>query len=57
MTSFLQDEFRSGGGGGGGGGGGRVALKSLARILFIHFYENQLVLPQYNLVFCSKMAI
>ena len=54
MTSFYKTSFVPGGG---GGGGGRVALKSLARILFFSFYENQLVLPQYNLVFCSKMAI
>ena len=43
---FLQDEFRSGGGGGGGGG----AEVSCPNIIF-SFYENQVVLPQYNLVF------
>ena len=41
----VRDEFRIGG------------LKSLARIFFFHcLHENQVVLPEYYLIFCPKMA-
>ena len=44
----LRDEFRSGGPGGGG-------LKSLARIFCFHYlHENQVVLPEYYLIFARK---
>ena len=51
--SRVRDEFSRGGGGGGGGAG----LKSLARILIPCLYSNQVVLPEYYLFFCPKIAI
>ena len=42
----VRDEFCLGG------------LKSLARIFFFHcLHENQVVLPEYYLIFCPKMAL
>ena len=45
----VRDEFRSGAGGGG--------WSLLPERIFSHcLHENQVVLPEYYLIFCPKMA-